>query len=146
MRISDWSSDVCSSDLPDQVTIGSADDYAAKLRACHVVLDPAERRRIIAEKAEALASAAGLELVPDEGLLAENAGLTEWPVPLLGSFDPASLEVPPERSEERRVGKECVSTCRSRWSTCRYKHLRARTRPLTTHTYSIYNRIINTKR
>src|SRR3546814_3771935 len=56
---------------PDQVTIGSADDYAAKLRACHVVLDPAERRRIIAEKAEALASAAGLELVPDEGLLAE---------------------------------------------------------------------------
>src|SRR3546814_61798 len=81
---------------PDQVTIGSADDYAAKLRACHVVLDPAERRRIIAEKAEALASAAGLELVPDEGLLAENAGLTEWPVPLLGSFDPAFLEVPPE--------------------------------------------------
>src|SRR3546814_5153456 len=53
--------------LPDQVTIGSAYDYAAKLRACHVVLDPAERRRIIAEKAEALASAAGLELVPDEG-------------------------------------------------------------------------------
>src|SRR3546814_13505032 len=43
-----------------------------------------------------LASAAGLELVPDEGLLAENAGLTEWPVPLLGSFDPAFLEVPPE--------------------------------------------------
>ncbi|API58317.1 glycine--tRNA ligase subunit beta [Tardibacter chloracetimidivorans] len=81
---------------PDQVTIGSADDYAAKLRACHVILDPAERRRIIAEKAEALASAAGLELVPDEGLLAENAGLTEWPVPLLGSFDPAFLEVPPE--------------------------------------------------
>src|SRR3546814_15377094 len=120
MRISDWSSDVCAADLgeevnvaidgvpagsttlghrfhhPDQVTIGSADDYAAKLRACHVVLDPAERRRIIAEKAEALASAAGLELVPDEGLLAENAGLTEWPVPLLGSFAPAFLEVPAE--------------------------------------------------
>ena len=81
---------------PDHVTIGSADDYAAKLRACHVILDPAERRRIIAEKAEALASAAGLELVPDDGLLAENAGLTEWPVPLLGAFDPAFLEVPPE--------------------------------------------------
>lgn len=81
---------------PDQVTIGSAEDYAAKLRACHVILDPAERRHIIAEKAEALARAAGLELVPDEGLLAENAGLTEWPVPLLGSFDPAFLEVPRE--------------------------------------------------
>src|SRR3546814_15907265 len=96
MRISDWSSDVCSSDLPDQVTIGSADDYAAKLRACHVILDPAERRRIIAEKAEALASAAGLELVPDEGPLAENAGPTAWPVPMLGAFDHAFLEVPPE--------------------------------------------------
>jgi glycyl-tRNA synthetase beta chain len=66
------------------------------LRACHVVLDPAERRRIIAEGASAAAAAAGLTLVEDEGLLAENAGLTEWPVPLLGSFDPAFLEVPRE--------------------------------------------------
>ncbi len=81
---------------PDQVTIGSADDYATKLRACHVILDPAERRRIIAEKATILAKLAGLELVPDEGLVAENAGLTEWPVPLLGSFDSAFLDVPPE--------------------------------------------------
>ena len=81
---------------PDTVTIGSAQDYAAKLRACHVILDPAERRRIIAEKANVLAKLQGLELVPDEGLLAENAGLTEWPVPLLGSFDPAFLDVPPE--------------------------------------------------
>lgn len=81
---------------PDQVTIGSADDYATKLRACHVVLHPAERQQIIRDRAEALAKAAGLQLVPDDGLLAENAGLTEWPVPLLGSFDPAFLEVPRE--------------------------------------------------
>ena len=81
---------------PGIITIGSANDYAEKLRACHVLIDPAERRRIIADGAAAAASAAGLTLVGDEGLLTENAGLTEWPVPLLGSFDPAFLEVPPE--------------------------------------------------
>jgi glycyl-tRNA synthetase beta chain len=81
---------------PGIITIGSANDYAEKLRACHVVIDPAERRRIIAEGAAKAAAAAGLTLVEDEGLLAENAGLTEWPVPLLGSFDPAFLDVPPE--------------------------------------------------
>jgi glycyl-tRNA synthetase beta chain len=81
---------------PGAITIGSANDYVEKLRACHVILDPAERRRIIAEGAAAAAAAAGLSLVADEGLLAENAGLTEWPVPLLGSFDPAFLDVPRE--------------------------------------------------
>ena len=49
---------------------------------------PPSARRIIADGAAAAAAAAGLTLVEDEGLLAENAGLTEWPVPLLGSFDP----------------------------------------------------------
>ncbi|HEY1144974.1 MAG TPA: glycine--tRNA ligase subunit beta, partial [Allosphingosinicella sp.] len=78
------------------VTIGCADDYAAKLRACRVLIDPAERRRVIAEGAAKAAAEAGLVLVEDEGLLAENAGLTEWPVPLLGAFDPAFLEVPRE--------------------------------------------------
>ncbi len=81
---------------PGIITIGSANDYAEKLRACHVILDPAERRRIIADGAAAAAREAGLELVEDEGLLIENAGLTEWPVPLLGRFDPAFLEVPRE--------------------------------------------------
>ncbi|HEY0627611.1 MAG TPA: glycine--tRNA ligase subunit beta [Allosphingosinicella sp.] len=81
---------------PGIITIGSANDYAEKLRACHVIIDPAERRRIIAEGAAAAASAAGLTLVEDEGLLAENAGLTEWPVPLLGSFDRSFLDVPRE--------------------------------------------------
>jgi glycyl-tRNA synthetase beta chain len=81
---------------PGPITIGNADDYAEKLRLCHVILDPAERRQIIADGAAKAAAAAGLSVVPDEGLLAENAGLTEWPVPLLGDFDPAFLEVPRE--------------------------------------------------
>ncbi len=81
---------------PGVITIGGPHDYVEKLRACHVILDPAERSRIIAEGAAAAAAAAGLTLVEDEGLLAENAGLTEWPVPLLGAFDPAYLDVPRE--------------------------------------------------
>ncbi|UAK24968.1 glycine--tRNA ligase subunit beta [Sphingomonas nostoxanthinifaciens] len=81
---------------PGAITIGSAADYAEKLRACHVILDPAERRGIIEGAARALAEAQGLHVVPDAGLVAENAGLTEWPVPLLGDFDPAFLDVPRE--------------------------------------------------
>ena len=78
------------------ITIDSAEDYAAKLRAAHVILDHAERETIVREGARAAASAAGLVLVEDEGLVIENAGLTEWPVPLLGRFDEAFLAVPPE--------------------------------------------------
>tara|TARA_R110000772_G_scaffold169366_1_gene281244 strand:- start:2325 stop:4682 length:2358 start_codon:yes stop_codon:yes gene_type:complete len=78
------------------ITIGNAGDYAGKLRACHVLVDQAEREAIIREGAAKAASDAGLELVADEGLVIENAGLTEWPVPLLGSFDPSFLDVPEE--------------------------------------------------
>ncbi|WP_296717096.1 glycine--tRNA ligase subunit beta [Erythrobacter sp.] len=78
------------------ITIGSADDYAEKLRACHVIIDHEERAQIIREGARAVAGGAGLTLVADEGLVIENAGLTEWPVPLLGRFDEAFLDVPPE--------------------------------------------------
>jgi glycyl-tRNA synthetase beta chain len=78
------------------VTIESADDYATKLRAAHVIVDQDERAAIIREGAAKVAADAGLTLVADEGLVTENAGLTEWPVPLLGRFDEAFLEVPPE--------------------------------------------------
>lgn len=78
------------------VTIGSAADYATRLRAAHVIVDQEERRAIIRDGAHKAASAAGLTLVPDEGLVIENAGLTEWPVPLLGRFDPDFLSVPEE--------------------------------------------------
>ena len=81
---------------PGAITIGSAADYADKLRMCHVIVDQDERAATIRTRAQALAADARLELVPDEGLVAENAGLTEWPVPLLGRFDPAFLDVPPE--------------------------------------------------
>ena len=79
-----------------QITIGSAADYVEKLRACHVIVDQDERRALIRDRATALAADAGLTLVEDEGLVSENAGLTEWPVPLLGRFDADFLSVPPE--------------------------------------------------
>ncbi len=81
---------------PGEITIGSASDYAEKLRACHVIVDHEERQAIIRDGAAKAAADAGLVLVADEGLVIENAGLTEWPVPLLGRFDEAFLEVPPE--------------------------------------------------
>ena len=81
---------------PGPITIGSAHDYVEKLRACHVIISHEERQRIIRDGAAKAAAAAGLSVIPDEGLVQENAGLTEYPVPLLGSFDPAFLEVPRE--------------------------------------------------
>ena len=81
---------------PGEITIGSASDYAEKLRACHVIVDHEERQSIIRDGAAKAAAEAWLTLVADEGLVIENAGLTEWPVPLLGRFDEAFLEVPPE--------------------------------------------------
>ncbi len=81
---------------PGPITLAGAKDYAEKLRACHVIVDQEERARIIRDGAAAAASAAGLNMVADEGLVEENAGLTEWPVPLLGRFDEAFLEVPRE--------------------------------------------------
>jgi glycyl-tRNA synthetase beta chain len=81
---------------PGAITIGGAGDYIEKLRACHVIVDQNERERLIREGAEKVAADAGLTLLPDEGLVVENAGLTEWPVPLLGRFDADYLDVPRE--------------------------------------------------
>jgi len=81
---------------PGEITIGGVDDYQGKLRACHVIVDHEERAALIREGAATVAADAGLVLVEDEGLVIENAGLTEWPVPLLGRFDEAFLDVPPE--------------------------------------------------
>ena len=81
---------------PDAVTIRSAADYVETLRDAHVIVDQDERAAIIATGAAMATAKAGLTLVRDEGLLAENAGLTEWPMPLLGRFDPDYLSVPPE--------------------------------------------------
>ena len=72
------------------------DDYVAKLKEAKVVLDPARRADIILADAKNLAFAQGFELVEDEGLLAEVAGLVEWPVTLMGSFDRTFLSIPDE--------------------------------------------------
>jgi glycyl-tRNA synthetase beta chain len=76
--------------------VKSFDDYVTQLTAHKVMLDPAARMASINEAAHAAAKAAKLQLVEDEALVAENAGLTEWPVVLMGSFDKEFLEVPGE--------------------------------------------------
>ena len=76
--------------------VKGAADYAKGLKGHKVILDAAERGSLIAEQARALAKEHKLALVEDEALLAENAGLTEWPLVLMGSFDEAFLEVPAE--------------------------------------------------
>jgi glycyl-tRNA synthetase beta chain len=81
---------------PGPITIGGAHDYAEKLRACHVIVDQDERERLILEGAQKASAEAGLILLDDAGLVVENAGLTEWPQPLLGRFDPDFLDVPRE--------------------------------------------------
>ncbi|MEX2009216.1 MAG: glycine--tRNA ligase subunit beta, partial [Dongiaceae bacterium] len=71
-------------------------DYKAKLKVAKVILDPAERRAIIRDRAEKLAAAAGLTVKPDEALLDEVVGLVEWPVVLMGRIDEAFMDLPPE--------------------------------------------------
>ena len=78
------------------VTIANPATYVEALRAAHVIVHFSERCALIREGAAKAAADAGLVLVEDEALVVENAGLTEWPVPLLGRFDEAFLEVPPE--------------------------------------------------
>ncbi|HEY4942402.1 MAG TPA: glycine--tRNA ligase subunit beta [Rhizomicrobium sp.] len=72
------------------------DDYVKKLRAAHVILDAEERKAIIFEGVKSAAFIHGLELIADEGLLDEVAGLAEWPVVLVGSIKNQFMDVPPE--------------------------------------------------
>ena len=81
---------------PKPFAVKNFEDYAAKLRDAFVILETDERAHIILKDARKLAEKQGLSLVEDEGLLAENAGLSEWPVPLMGEFDEDFLNVPPE--------------------------------------------------
>jgi glycyl-tRNA synthetase beta chain len=78
------------------ISIDSADDYAAKLRDAHVIVSHEERQDIVRAGVAKAFGDMGLEVIADEGLVIENAGLTEWPVPLVGGFDEAFLAVPPE--------------------------------------------------
>ena len=76
--------------------VTSFEDYGIKLKEAKVLLPASERAAMIHEQALALAKKHKLELVADDALLAENAGLTEWPTVLMGHFDEAFLEVPAE--------------------------------------------------
>jgi glycyl-tRNA synthetase beta chain len=83
-------------------------DYAMGLERAKVVIDPARRRDIILHDAKDLAFAQGLELIEDAGLLEEVAGLVEWPVTLMGSFDESFLSIPPEVIRATiRVNQKC---------------------------------------
>ena len=81
---------------PAAFAVTGFDDYAARLKRGFVVLDAAAREAQIWHDATTQAFARGLEVVPDAGLLAEVAGLVEWPVVLLGAIAPAFLDLPPE--------------------------------------------------
>jgi glycyl-tRNA synthetase beta chain len=81
---------------PGAIAVRRFKDYEAKLLEAKVVLDPERRKDIILEDAKELAFAQGLELVEDQGLLDEVAGLVEWPVVLMGSFDKEFLSIPSE--------------------------------------------------
>jgi glycyl-tRNA synthetase beta chain len=81
---------------PAPIKVRRFDDYVDKLEKAKVVLDPARRADTIRTDAKNLAFAQGFELIEDEGLLAEVAGLVEWPVTLMGSFEQAFLSIPEE--------------------------------------------------
>ncbi len=81
---------------PAAIEVRRFDDYVSKLEAAKVVLDPERRKDIILTEAKNLAFAQGFELVEDQVLLDEVAGLVEWPVVLMGSFDEEFLSIPGE--------------------------------------------------
>ncbi len=81
---------------PAPITVRRFDDYASKLDRAKVVLDPQRRAEVILADAKNPAFAQGFELIEDEALLAEVTGLVEWPVVLMGTFDPAFLSIPRE--------------------------------------------------
>jgi glycyl-tRNA synthetase beta chain len=81
---------------PGPIKVRRLDDYLQKLEKAKVVPDRERRKAAILADAKNLALAQGLELVEDEGLLEEIAGLVEWPVVLMGEFDKAYLDLPPE--------------------------------------------------
>jgi glycyl-tRNA synthetase beta chain len=81
---------------PQPIPVRRFDDYVTALERAKVVLDIDRRKDIIRSEAEHLAFAQGLTLINDEGLLEEVAGLVEWPVVMMGSFDPDFLKLPEE--------------------------------------------------
>jgi glycyl-tRNA synthetase beta chain len=81
---------------PEAFKVKDFTDYKAKLKKAHVVLDPAERREAIWKEATKLAKAEGLTVKEDDALLAEVAGMVEWPKVLIGGIDQAFMDLPAE--------------------------------------------------
>jgi glycyl-tRNA synthetase beta chain len=81
---------------PWRLAVTGFEDYAAKLKRAFVILDTEERAEKIRHDAAQMAFARGLEVVPDERLVAEIAGLVEWPVVLMGRIEERFLDLPPE--------------------------------------------------
>src|SRR6201991_481917 len=81
---------------PAAISVRRFEDYDAKLLNAKVVLDPDRRKDVILTDAKQLAFAQGFELVEDQNLLDEVAGLVEWPVVLMGTFDAEFLSIPGE--------------------------------------------------
>jgi glycyl-tRNA synthetase beta chain len=95
---------------PEPFSVKGFKDYREKLREAKVILDGEERAGLILEGARKAAAKEGLTLVEDGALLAENAGLTEWPVVLMGSFDEDFLAVPPEvLATSMKAHQKCFS-------------------------------------
>jgi glycyl-tRNA synthetase beta chain len=91
-----------------EITVKRLEDYAQKLEAAKVVLDADRRKEIILADAKDTALAQGLELVEDEALLEEVAGLVEWPVVLLGEFEKEFLDIPAEVIRATiRINQKC---------------------------------------
>ena len=98
---------------PAPIKVRRFDDYVPSLEAARVVLDAGRRADIIRHDARDLAFAAGLEVVEDEALLAEVSGLVEWPVVMMGRFDSAFLQIPPEVIRATiRANQKCFVTRR----------------------------------
>jgi glycyl-tRNA synthetase beta chain len=81
---------------PDEIRVANAADYVARLRAAYVRVDPADRRESIAADLAMAAAQHDLVAPDDAALLDEVTGLVEWPVVLVGTIDPAFMELPPE--------------------------------------------------
>ena len=81
---------------PSEFQVNSFDDYKAKLEQAFVILNSGDRKKRIRKEAERLAEKNGLNLVEDPELLDENAGLTEWPVPMIGAIENRFLDLPNE--------------------------------------------------
>lgn len=103
---------------PDAIKVSHFDDYEEKLKRQKVMLDPEERAAHILEDAKNLAHAQNLELIDDEALLHEVAGLVEWPTVFMGAIDDEFMEIPQE---------VLTSTMRAN-----QKYLALRTRPFET--------------